>query len=123
MTPIVPAALPNAAPATAAPAPLSAPKGAEPAAAPPSEMGRAAVTQARATGATAPQGSTKRSAVADIPPDPPPLKGLGIPGLHTARVGDFDNVEDLPQPPAKAEAPSFLGSAEPAPPPQIDRRA
>jgi hypothetical protein len=33
------------------------------------------------------------------PPDPAPLKGLGIPPLNTRQVGDFDKLDDTPPPP------------------------
>jgi hypothetical protein len=74
-------------------------EGTEPGAGPRPDLGRAAVTQAEAT-AKAAMGvpSHARRPVPEIPPDPPPLKGLGVPGLHLREVGDFDEARDTPPP-------------------------
>jgi len=89
------------------------------------ELGRAAVTQPDATRAS--DGQRMNTALAqsdDIPPDPPPLAGLGIPGLHTARVGDFDKVEEVyaagaEDKPAESNADAMAPDDRP---PGLDRR-
>jgi len=70
-----------------------------------SDLGRAAVTAVRPTSATtrgddyrgAPRASPQQSEPSETPSDRPIIKGLGVPALHTARVGDLDIVEDLPE--------------------------
>ncbi|MFY9244519.1 MAG: hypothetical protein WAO88_01925 [Roseicyclus sp.] len=53
-----------------------------------------------------------------LPPDPAPLKGLGIPPLNTRQVGDFDRL-DAPEPPvARYDMAPAQGMAE-----QLDLRA
>jgi hypothetical protein len=78
--------------------------GAETSAAPAPMMGVQAVGQIQSTKQAQPrdEDARRRQPQAEIPPDPPPLKGLGVPALHTARVGDFDRPDDLPPPPRPA---------------------
>ena len=90
MTPTAPStgpALPASAQGTA---PQPSPTGSEPPAAPRPLLGASAVTQADAAAKTAlgVPGHAKKS-VPEIPPDPPPVKGLGIPAAAHARGGRF----------------------------------
>jgi len=73
------------------------PTGAEAPAAPKPDLGPKAVTQADKTAKAALGVSGARRDVPDIPPDPPPVKGLGIPPLNTLQVGDQDEIPDPPQ--------------------------
>ena len=74
-------------------------EGTEPSAAPRPGLGASAVTQAKAT-ASADLGIREdaRRDVPEIPPDPPPVKGLTGPALHLREVGDFDEARDTPAP-------------------------
>jgi hypothetical protein len=90
------------------PAPLgvaakTSPAGAVPPAAPKPDLGSAAVTQAEATAKTAmgAPGHAHRP-VPEIPPDPPPVKGLGVPPLDTSQVGDLDRSRET-GPPAMSD--------------------
>jgi hypothetical protein len=99
MTPTAPSTgpvLPNMAQGAA---PQQSPTGAEPPAAARTLLGASAVTQAEAAAKTAlgVPGHARKS-VPDIPPDPPPVKGLGIPALHMREVGDSDAARDAPPP-------------------------
>ena len=99
MTPTAPStgpALPASAQGTA---PQPSPAGSVPPAAPRPLLGTSAVTQADAAAKTAlgVPGHTTKS-VPEIPPDPPPVKGLGIPPLHMRAVGDSDAARDAPPP-------------------------
>ncbi|MCU4653788.1 hypothetical protein N8I71_13165 [Roseibacterium sp. SDUM158016] len=126
MTPTAPSGLPAATgSAPQAAAPRMSPTGAEPPAAPRPELARAAVTQAEATAKAALGVPGAGRPVPEIPPDPPPVKGLGIPPLDTARVGDFDRREPAPPPP---EAPppamsDLLQALQDRAPPGLDRKA
>ncbi|MDG4648144.1 hypothetical protein P6F26_06790 [Roseibacterium sp. SDUM158017] len=73
------------------------PTGAEAPAAPKPDIGRAAVTQAQATAKAAlgAPGHAKRP-VPQIPPNPPPVKGLGVPPLDMRAVGDADEARNAP---------------------------
>jgi hypothetical protein len=99
---------------------------AAPAAAPP-DRGADAVTQAEAT--RLPPLDTQdpgRLTVPEIPPDPPPVKGLGIPPLDTAVVGDFDEIETPPEAPNEPGTPAIsdlLEVLQDTTPPGLDRRA
>ena len=77
------------------------PTGSEPPAAPRPASGREAPVDVRPTRRPRPRsgvpGHAKKS-VPEIPPDPPPVKGLGIPPLHMRAVGDFDAARDAPAP-------------------------
>ena len=55
-------------------------------------LGRAAVTPVGSDHAT------RNDPWPKAPPDPAPIKGLGIPPLNTRQVGDFDRL-DAPEPP------------------------
>ena len=102
MTPTAPTN-PVVAPGQMTMTPVSAarmrPAGSEPSAAPPPDLGSASVTQAEASAKAAlgAPGQAKRP-MPEIPPDPPPLKGLGVPPLDTSRVGDFDRARETGQP-------------------------
>ncbi|MGP1357251.1 hypothetical protein [Roseicyclus sp.] len=74
-------------------------EGAVPSAGPQPELGRAAVAQAEASekAQMAPHRDGRRH-VPEIPPDPPPVKGLSVPALHLREVGDFDEARDTPVP-------------------------
>jgi hypothetical protein len=119
MTPTAPSM--GAAVASAPPAGVSrtSPTGAEPPAAPKPDLGRAAVTQAEATAKAAmgAPGHAKRP-VPEIPPDPPPVKGLGVPPLHMREVGDSDAARDQPAPKMR----DLIGALQPPGPPGLDRR-
>jgi hypothetical protein len=61
-----------------------------------------------------------------VPPDPPPVKGLGIPPLDTAVVGDFDEIETPPEAPNEPGTPAIsdlLEVLQDTTPPGLDRRA
>lgn len=120
LAPVAPA--PGFAPVQSSVSPVQA--GAEPSAAPAPLLGSRAVTPAAAVKPTLPRlaPGTKWD-ISEIPPDPPPLKGLGIPGLHTARVGDFDKVDDLPAAPEKPAASDTWPRLETRAEPEVDRRA
>ena len=99
-----------------------------PAASPP-DLGREAVTQPEAP--RLPPMETQSFArlnVPEIPPDPPPVKGLGIPPLDTTVVGDFDEIESPPPPEAVdgSGAPAIsdlLQALQDTAPPGFDIRA
>lgn len=59
------------------------------------------------------------------PPAPPaipaPLKGLGIPPLHTRAVGDFDRIDD-PPPPMGIDLSTRLAELDPPAAPAVDLR-
>lgn len=66
-------------------------------AAAPTELGTEAVTQSQASSLPTLNADTSAKLDApEIPPDPPPLKGLGVPALNTLLVGDFDQIETEP---------------------------
>jgi hypothetical protein len=124
--PTLPAGGPGPAPLVEAARTQPAPA-ATPAAAPP-DLGRTAVTQAEATRLPPmePQ-SLARLNVPEIPPDPPPVKGLGIPPLDTTQVGDFDEIDSPPPPevtgPGAAAISDLLAALQDSPAPGLDRRA
>jgi hypothetical protein len=98
---------------------------AAPAASPP-DLGRAAVTQAEATRLPPLETqSLARLVVPEIPPDPPPVKGLGIPPLDTTQVGDFDEIETPPETRADVTPAisDLLQALQDRDPPGLDRRA
>jgi hypothetical protein len=106
------------------------PTGAVPPAAPQPELGRAAVTQADATAKAALGVPGAGRPVPEIPPDPPPVKGLGIPPLNTAVVGDFDEVEAPPAAaspaaasPAASAISDLIEALQDRAPPGFDRKA
>jgi hypothetical protein len=119
MTPTAPSI--GAPPGTVPPgsAPLRSPTGAEPPASPQPELGARAVTQAQATAKASlgAPGHAKRP-VPEIPPDPPPVKGLGIPPLHMREVGDSDAARNAPQP----RMSDLMGALEPPAGPSMDLR-
>ncbi len=100
-------------------APRMSPTGAEAPASPKPDLGRAAVTQAEATAKAAmgAPGHAKRP-VPEIPPDPPPVKGLGVPPLHMRAVGDSDAARDQPLP----RMSDLVGALQPPGPSGLDRR-
>lgn len=88
-------------------APGVKPAGAEASAASAPALGADAVTQIKAARQTPTRTEDRvRERAADIPPDRPALKGLGVPGLHKARVGDADKAQPprLPVPPGPQES-------------------
>ncbi|MFW5655036.1 MAG: hypothetical protein ACOCYW_05240 [Roseicyclus sp.] len=95
------------------------PTGAEAPAAPKPELGRAAVTEVQASAKAALGIASSRDAIPEIPPDPPPVKGLGVPALDTAKVGDMDEV---PTPPETRRMDDLLGALEAPAPNGVDRR-
>lgn len=108
------------------------PTGAEPPAAPQPELGRAAVTRVEATAKAALGVPGAQRPVPEIPPDPPPVKGLGIPPLNTAVVGDFDEIDTPPPPASQENAPAaeagpalsdLIAALQDTTPPEFDRRA
>lgn len=93
-----------------------------PAAAPPA-LGTKAVAQAEATRLPPLDAqSLARITVPEIPPDPPPVKGLGIPPLDTKVVGDLDEVPKPPDPAPRAIS-DLLEALQDRTPPGLDRRA
>jgi hypothetical protein len=98
-----------------------APAGAEASGAPRPELGTAAVTQAKATSRADLGMADLTDDVPEIPPDPPPVKGLGVPALNTAMVGDGDEVE-TPPPPPKARTEEYLAALQPPTLNGVDRR-
>jgi hypothetical protein len=95
--------------------------GAEASGAPRPELGTAAVTQSRATARADLGMPDLNDEVPEIPPDPPPVKGLGVPALNTAMVGDGDEVE-TPPPPPKASTEEYLAALQPPGPNDVDKR-
>jgi hypothetical protein len=78
-------------------------------------LGPEAVTAIRATKPVTPRDPGREAARQALPridpleppSDPPPVKGLGIPALHTAKVGDQDILDDPPLPQTAAERGGF----------------
>jgi hypothetical protein len=57
------------------------------------------------------------------PPDPPPIRGLGIPPLDVTRVGDFDEPQAPDAPPAKeGQFSTRLADLDDPPEPRLDLR-
>lgn len=98
--------------------PKGSPTGAEPPAAPRPELGAQAVSQLDEAAKVSLYGPGAPEDVPDIPPDPPPVKGLGIPPLNTLQVGDQD---EIPDPPPKAMD-DLLGAMQPPAPNGMDVR-
>jgi hypothetical protein len=89
----------------------------------PPARGAAAVTQAEAPNLPPLDAqSLAKITVPEIPPDPPPVKGLGIPPLDTKIVGDFDEIETPPPPETRAIS-DLLQALQAPPQPGFDRRA
>ena len=82
----------------------------------------AAVTQAQATARTDLDLADLGDEVPEIPPDPPPVKGLGVPALNTAMVGDGDEVETPPPPPQKAGTDEYVAALQPPALNGVDKR-
>jgi hypothetical protein len=95
------------------------PTGAEAPASPKPELGRAAVTEVQASAKAALGIADPKEAIPEIPPDPPPVKGLGIPPLNTMKVGDMDEV---PTPPEVRTMDDLLGALQPPAPNGVDMR-
>jgi hypothetical protein len=128
MTPLPPAlppaALAPADPHTRAPSAQSD----QPAVALPA-LGAAAVTAATATkpvstrrdpqGNSAAPGGRGEIEPLEPPKDPPPVKGLGIPPLHTAKVGDRDRAFAMPQ---SNDLAATLAETDAQPARQVDLR-
>jgi hypothetical protein len=124
--PTLPAGGPGPAPLVETTKAPSAPEAA-PAAAPP-DLGRKATTQVEAPSLPPMEpNSLARLNVPEIPPDPPPVKGLGIPPLDTTQVGDFDEIDSPPPPEATGPGASaisdLLQALQTPQQPGFDRRA
>jgi hypothetical protein len=124
--PTLPAGGPGPAPLVETTKAPSAPQAA-PAAAPP-DLGRKATTQVDAPSLPPMEpNSLARLNVPEIPPDPPPVKGLGIPPLDTTQVGDFDEIDSPPPPettgPGAPAISDLLAALQDTAPPGLDRRA
>lgn len=95
----------------------------------PTALGLSAVTAVAAPKSISPRdalrgdqgGSQSEITPIEPPADPPPVKGLGIPALHTARVGDLDILEDLPSVAPDAPARSGFSDALDATEPPNER--
>jgi hypothetical protein len=95
------------------------PTGVEAPASPQPELGRAAVTEAQASAKASLGLAGSNDEIPEIPPDPPPVKGLGIPPLNTVQVGDMD---DVPTPPETRTMNDLLGALQAPAPNGVDMR-
>lgn len=56
--------------------------------------------------------TTRNDTWPQLPPDPAPIKGLGIPPLNTRQVGDFDRLDAPEAPVPRYEMAPIQGRAE-----------
>jgi hypothetical protein len=98
--------------------------GTDTAAVAPPALGRSAVTAAQATArADLPSGDVNTPARLEPPADPPPVKGLGIPPLHMAQVGDRDKGDAPVSQKPTSSLPDAWNGLAPHDPPILDRRS